>query len=131
MGKSDHRSRRDRASERTRFLTELRSQGSFDRRSDHKTPMLCRQVHRALNLALGSEIVDPVISDVMIVDVVAAPTASHLVVRVTVPAGVPLHDLLGRLARATPALRASIAQAISRKRVPELSFIPYAEGGDA
>jgi ribosome-binding factor A len=41
-----------------------------------------------------------------------------------VPSGSDPADLLGRLARVTPHLRRLVAQAITRKRAPELTFVP-------
>jgi hypothetical protein len=47
-------------------------------------------------------------------------------VRVIVPAGMPVHDIMARLDARTAALRAEVAASICRKRVPALSFIPVA-----
>jgi ribosome-binding factor A len=93
---------------------------------DHKTAMLCRQVERALRLALAGECDDGVLSELVIDSVMPAPNAGHLLVRVFVPATPDLSivTVLERLARAKPKLRHLIGQSISRKRVPELSFAP-------
>jgi ribosome-binding factor A len=61
--------------------------------------------------------------------VLPAPDASRLMVRVVVPRGVdvPVHDVLSRLGRAHGVLRSAVAQAITRKRAPELTFVPVVE----
>lgn len=92
--------------------------------------MLCRQVQRTLMLALGEfDGVD--LTDLSIGDVHPAPNAGHLVVEVVVSrsASEPASVLVARLSAITPRLRHLLAQGISRKRVPELSFVPVAEGG--
>lgn len=98
--------------------------------------MLCRQVERALRLALG-EVGDDLVAQLEIDSAAPAPSASHLLVRVIVPPTVdaPVSEIVARLGRAAPRLRYAIAPSISRKRVPELSFVPVAshrsaEGGE-
>jgi hypothetical protein len=97
----------------------------FDPRADRKTLQLCRQVHRALMLALAGECGDEVLRDVSAEAVEPMGCASQLLVRIALPVGVviPATDVLQRLNECTPRLRASIAAAICRKRVPMLSFV--------
>jgi ribosome-binding factor A len=45
------------------------------------------------------------------------------------PPDLSLSDVLAALARIAPRLRAEVARATSRKRAPELSFIPAAQAG--
>ena len=93
--------------------------------------MLCRQVQRTLMLALGEfDGVD--LSDLSVGEVHPAPNAGHLVVEILVSgtATEPASVLIARLSALTPRLRHLLAQSISRKRVPELSFVPVA-GGEA
>jgi hypothetical protein len=92
--------------------------------------MLCRQVQRSLMLALG-EIEGVDLSDLSIGEVHPAPNAGHLVIEVIVSstASEPASVLVARLGALTPKLRHLLAQSISRKRVPELSFVPVAGGG--
>ena len=92
------------------------------RKENYKALQLCRQVQRAIALALPSG--DEVLGDVYVADVTPAPDAAHLLVHVVVPAGVSIVDVLRRLDEITPRLRAEVAQAITRKRAPEISFIP-------
>ena len=97
---------------------------------DHKALQLCRQVQRALNLALAGECGDEALADLFVAEVVPAPSCGHLLVHVIVPSGRSLSDVLGRLRGATPLLREAVAMAIMRKRAPELSFLPIAQGCD-
>jgi ribosome-binding factor A len=89
-----------------------------DRKQNYKAQMLCRQVQRVLSLSL---------SDVTVIDVTAGPDSSRLLVHVAVPAHLAVDEALARLAEATPALRAEVARAITRKRAPELAFVPASD----
>jgi hypothetical protein len=51
-------------------------------------------------------------------------------VQVVIPAGLSVVDAMATLGRETPGLRSEVASAISRKRAPELCFVPaYHDGG--
>ncbi len=93
--------------------------------------MLCRQVQRTLMLSFGGEIDGVELSDLSVGEVHPAPNAGHLVVEVIVSphATESTLELMARLSAVTPRLRHALAQSISRKRVPELSFVPVAGGG--
>jgi ribosome-binding factor A len=104
-------------------------------KSDRKLQQLCRQVQRALMLAMGGgQCADPFLQDLVVESVVPAPDATRLMVGVSIAPSArsaeirladryeALADLLGRLERATPALRREVATAITRKRAPELAF---------
>ncbi|MFT3788832.1 MAG: hypothetical protein QM770_22120 [Tepidisphaeraceae bacterium] len=108
--------------ERSAFLSNL-FPGSPARagKSNHKDLMLCRQVQRVLSLELSN---DDALLACSVELVEPAPDATHLLVRVAVPAGMDVADVLGALQRNTPAYRFAVAQAITRKRAPSLSFIP-------
>jgi len=106
------------------------SSGFFEshgiKRRDHKTAQLCRQVFRAVSLALG-ECADDVLRELVVHDVEPAPDASRLLVRVGFSAAVAadvtgVADVLGRLGQASGFLRREVATAITRKRAPELLF---------
>jgi ribosome-binding factor A len=140
------RSRRDIADQRQHFLTALRGQTTGRDKAGHKTPMLCRQVYRALTFAFGGEIADPVLAQLTVLDVRPLDGAGHLLVRVAVPNDMllpstddhnaharasTLAEIVDRLARARPAIRSIIASSITRKRVPELSFIPTFTAGES
>ena len=93
---------------------------------------LCRQVERAIAMALAGECHDDVLRELTVDSVEPAGSAAQLMVRVRVPAGQSLPDVLERLARHGSTLRCIVAAAICRKRVPTLTFIcvpAAAEGG--
>jgi len=103
----------------------------FDPRTDRKTLQLCRQVQRALMLALAGECGDDLLRDVSVDSVDPAGGAGHLLVRVNVPRDMQMLEVLARLNSRSGQLRAIVAGSICRKRVPMLSFIaiPAIEGG--
>ena len=87
-----------------------------------KAMQLCKQVSRALTYA-SSECDDDVIRELYIESVLPAPDQSRLMVSVT-PLAEELDQIqvLTKLGFVTPFLRNSVAQAINRKKVPELFF---------
>ena len=104
---------------------------SSDRQAQRKTWQFCRQVQRALNLALTSHNASEDVSGLFVEDVSPAPDCGRLLVHVSVPTGIPIAEVIGALRRDAPRLRAEVAMAITRKRAPELSFIPaFLEGGN-
>jgi ribosome-binding factor A len=88
---------------------------------DRKTLQLCRQVQRALSLAIGDASVDAV---------EPMGSAAQLLVRVGVPQAVSPAEVVARLNARAPQLRAEIASAISRKRVPTLTFVAVPAGAE-
>lgn len=107
----------------------------FDPRTDRKTLQLCRQVHRALILALAGECADEQLRDVSVDSVDAAGGGGHLLVRVNVPGGLSVVEVLARLNSRAGKLRAIVAASICRKRAPMLSFVAVpvrhgSQGGD-
>ena len=98
------------------------------RQAERKTHQFCRQVQRALNLALADGREED-LAGVFVELVSAAPDCGRLLVEVSVPAGAAA-GALAALRRELPRLRAEVAAAITRKRAPELFFVPAcAEGG--
>ena len=97
---------------------------------NHKALQLCRQVQRVLSLSLGAGSGDDLLGQAYVLDVTPAPDATHLLVHVSVPRGANVIELLERLNRIAPSLRAEVARAITRKRAPELSFLPLAGGSE-
>jgi ribosome-binding factor A len=90
-----------------------------------KTLMLCAQARRALEVAIGAECRDEAVQDLIVVDVMPDPTVRRLRVWLRAPMEMNEEDRahrLRRLAAARGFLRAQIAQAIHRKRTPELAF---------
>ena len=109
------------------------SGGAFDATHDRKTLQLCRQVERALALALAGERND-VLRDLTVDAVEPMGSAAQLLVRVLVPAsvGVSVIEVIGLLDEASARLRTEVAQSICRKRTPSLNFLPMPmpEGGN-
>jgi ribosome-binding factor A len=100
-----------------------------DRQAQRKTWQFCRQVQRALNLALENCNAGDNISSLFVEEVSPAPDCGHLLVHVLIPAGSPVADAIGALRRDVPRLRSEVAMAITRKRAPELSFVPVIPDG--
>jgi len=96
------------------------------RKQNYKALQLSRQVQRILTLELAGFGGDEVLRDVYVLEVVPASGSSQLLVQVSVPANVSVVDVLERLDRIAPKLRAAVAAAITRKRAPELTFVPVA-----
>jgi ribosome-binding factor A len=103
---------------------------SCGRQGERKARQLCRQVQRALNMALADRSVNGM-NDLFVEDVSPAPGCGHLLVHVVIPGGQPVTEALSALRREAPRLRSEVAMAITRKRAPELSFVPaFPDGGD-
>ncbi len=90
--------------------------GRTNPRHDHKALQLCRQVQRALTMATSAE-------DVSVDGVEPMGSAAQLLVRVGVPRSASPAAVVARLNGRAPQLRAAVAAAISRKRVPTLTFV--------
>lgn len=104
---------------------------SSGRQVERKARQFCRQVQRALNLALADRHADDGLNDLFVEDVSPAPDCGHLLVHVIVPANRPVNEALNALRRDAPRLRTEVAMAITRKRAPELSFVPaFPDGGE-
>ncbi len=96
-------------------------------RRQQKAKQLCRQVERALTLAL-LECGDPAIQDLAVLSVTPAPDVGRLLVAVRAPqigaeqaSSGPAEHLM-RLEAVKGKLRSEVASAITRKRAPELIF---------
>jgi ribosome-binding factor A len=103
-------------------------------RGQQKTLQLCRQAERALSLALAGECGDDVLRSLYVDSVVPAPDATQLLVRLVIPTAardVRADEVLVRLDRVHGILRHAVAEAITRKRAPELAFIIVPEGAGA
>jgi ribosome-binding factor A len=104
---------------------------SSRRQAERKTRQFCRQVQRALNLALADRSVCTGLDDLFVEEVLPAPDCGRLLVHVLIPAHRPIADAIRDLGRETPRLRSEVAMAITRKRAPELCFVPaYTDGGN-
>ena len=99
-------------------------------RAERKARQLCRQVQRALNLALADRRADDGLS-LFVEQVSPAPDCGHLLVHVIIPADRAVNEVLSALRHDAPRLRSEVAFAITRKRAPELSFVPaFGDGGE-
>jgi ribosome-binding factor A len=105
---------------------------SRDRQDERRAHQLCRQVQRALNLALADSPGREGLNDLFVEEVAPAPDCSRLLVHVVVPDDLSAGEVLETLRRSAPRLRSEVAAAITRKRAPELSFAPvfHGEGND-
>ena len=95
------------------------------RQAQRKAQQFCRQVQRALNLALADRYEDDGLNELFVDEVTPAPDCGHLLVHVVVPDNRSMADALSSLRQDAPRLRSEVAMTISRKRAPELSFVPY------
>ena len=106
---------------------------SSGRQAHRKAQQFCRQVQRALNLALADSDADVGLGGLFVEDVSPAPDCGHLLVHVFIPAGHAVVDAISALRRDAPRLRSEVAMAITRKRAPDLLFVPVAvvdDGGN-
>ncbi len=103
-----------------------KSEAREHRKQNYKALQLCRQVQRILTVELAGFGGDEVLRDLYVVEVMPVDGSSQLLVQVSVPASAAVVDVLGRLEWAAPRLRAAVAAAITRKRAPELTFVPVA-----
>jgi ribosome-binding factor A len=126
--KHQNRRRRQSAFENPDFADALYGASSdrlsSGRQGERKARQFCRQVQRALNLALADRSADDGMNDLFVEDVSPAPDCGHLLVHVVIPADRPIAEALSALRRDAPRLRSEVAMAITRKRAPELSFVP-------
>jgi ribosome-binding factor A len=102
---------------------------SSNRQAERKAQQLCRQVQRALNLAFAHGQVGDDVDGLFVEGVLPAPDCGRLLVHVLVPANYSVADAISALRRDAPRLRSEVATAISRKRAPELFFVPAVPDG--
>jgi len=104
---------------------------SAGRQVQRKAQQFCRQVQRALNLALADCGPGDGINGLFVEEVSPAPHCGRLLVHVLIPGEHHVADAMSALRRTGPRLRSEVAMAITRKRAPELSFVPvFGEGGN-
>ncbi|MGJ5816509.1 ribosome-binding factor A [Paludibaculum fermentans] len=102
---------------------------SARRQEKRKTRQFCRQVQRALNVALEDHGACEGMDGLFVEEVSAAPDCGRLLVHVLIRRGIAVNEAMTALHREAPRLRAEVAAAITRKRAPELCFVPA--GGEA
>jgi ribosome-binding factor A len=100
-------------------------------RSDHRDRSLCRQAMEALQLALSDATGEARLDGAWVAAVDPAPSARRLLVSVVAPQATIASDAeaaLEALVEMKPWLRAEVARAVHRKRVPDLAFRIVLEG---
>lgn len=101
---------------------------SAPRQAERKARQFCRQVCQALNLAL-EDLASEQLSGVFAEEVCPAPDCGRLLVYISISTARPVAEVLQALRRETPKLRSEVAASISRKRTPELLFVPVCQEG--
>ena len=97
---------------------------STDRRVLRKTQQFCRQVQRALNLALVSGDSQLQGYEIFVEEVSPAPDCGHLLAHVVISEGHLISEAMAWLRQNQRRLRTEVAMSIARKRAPELAFVP-------
>jgi ribosome-binding factor A len=93
-------------------------------RPDRKALQLARQVREALIWVLGSATGDDRLAACSVEAVEPLPGGNRLLVKVGVPPDLSAIEVSQRLSAAAPVLRTEVAQAITRRKVPELVYLP-------
>ena len=94
-------------------------------RPDHRVRSLCRQALEAVSLALADADLDERLEGSWVVSVDPGPGPERLLVSIALPSGssgTKAEGALQALVEKRPWLRSELAQAIHRKRVPDLAF---------
>lgn len=91
------------------------------RRAQIKDAQLCTAVAETVSLVLAGSDSDLLLS-AYVMEVLPAPDASRLLVRVEVPPDLDLDAVHDALTRALPLLRDEIASSVARKKTPTLLF---------
>jgi len=92
------------------------------RRPCHKDLQLAAQVREELYWALGSAAGDEKLALLEVMAVEPMPDASRLLVTLRAPTSEAAESAMLRVQEAAKAIRAEIAAAINRRKVPELVF---------
>ena len=93
-------------------------------RPNRKTLQLAGQIKEALNWVLGEASGDESLALCYIDEVEPLPGGNRMLVKVTVPDDIPLEDITRRLHVASSPLRIEVGAAITRRKVPELVYLP-------
>jgi ribosome-binding factor A len=104
---------------------------STDRKVLRKTQQFCRQVQRALNLALATSDSQSHGYEIFVDEVSPAPDCGHLLAHIVVSEERLISEAMTWLRQNEPRLRTEVAMSIARKRAPELAFVPaFTAGGE-
>ena len=93
--------------------------------TNRKALQLCGQVAQTLQAVLTGECGDDLLRELQVESVVPAPNSSRLLVTLTLAvsrSAATVKEVLARLQQAQGQLRAEVAAAINRRRVPELTY---------
>lgn len=104
---------------------------NFTPRPDRKTLQLCAQIRDALHWVLGStdeDEEDNVLMDCQVIAVEPLPGGNRVLVKIGVPPEISLTDVQEELGKSANRLRMEVAQAITRRKVPELIYLPTSNG---
>ena len=94
---------------------------------DKKTAQLCAQAERTLGSVIQNELLDANLDGLVLIEVRPYLDADHLLVVVSVPKRVELPVAKQAREGAAGRLREALGRALSRKRVPLLSFSVFAD----
>jgi len=85
---------------------------------------MCSQVARTVAVSLTGECDDPLLNDLQVVEVIPAPDASRLCIKVRSSDESHESSLVeDRLEKRRGYLRSEVARVLNRKRAPELEFL--------
>ena len=101
-----------------RFWHDRRTRGT-----DRKLRQLCKQVGDAVQLALGGTHAAEAFVGAIVAQVTPAPNAGNLAVEIEVASAQQQAEAQAALARVGGYLRGEVAQAITRRRAPQLTFV--------
>lgn len=129
MASKNHGRQRDRAWLHDDFDDDPFLQDTRRRVSERKTAQLVSQAETALSWAIENELEDSDLSGLTVAEVRPCPDASRLLVVATAPPGTDPGLAERKLRQVDGKLREALGRAISRKRVPMLSFAVLPAGG--
>jgi ribosome-binding factor A len=112
------------------FVEDSYTADSRRRVRDRKTAQLCAQAQRTLGDFIQNELLDANLSGLVVAEVRPYPDAGRLLVVLSAPKGCELECAKQTLDDASGKLRWALGRAISRKRVPQLSFAMLPADGE-
>jgi len=109
---------------------EKRRGAKYERKPDRKLWQLCKQVTHTLQLAFGALPEADALVGVSVRDVRPAPNAGRLCAVIVVPDPTRRKEVAAIVQQHSGRLRSEVAEAIARRRTPELTFEVIVDGGD-
>ncbi|MDC1141731.1 hypothetical protein OAU50_01445 [Planctomycetota bacterium] len=102
---------------------------AFNRQTHRKQLALCEQAARAIQITLASDVRDQELSELVLVRVVPAPNTTRLLVQLATieTTESSVDELTAKLNRPKSLFREEVAQAICRRKTPDVTFtvIPH------